>query len=1072
MTPSSTEELAMKQSILQGAVVILLAAAIAGAQAPVGALSGVVTDASGGVIVGATVTTISHADGGKRTAQSNEQGFFLIPTLLPGEYKVTIEYTGFQAFTADPVVVPVGQTVRLDARMPVVGQAVQVEVTGESVTGVDAFQATVGGVINARQIAELPLNGRNYLELARLQPGIEVQEGRAFDPTKARYTGVSIGGRQGREARITIDGVDAVDEHVGTTTLNISTDSIQEFQVSTSSSDSTTGLSATGGVNVITRRGGNAYHGSGFAYGRGSSMAARPNFAAAKPDFDREQYGVNIGGPAVKEKLFWFGNFEKTQESSAISVVTPYFPSLTTYPAPYDEKSSTVRADAKLPRQNDFLFRWSRNDNSSFGGFGGTKLPSGGNFNTNTTHQFVWGLDSALRPNLTNSLRTAYTDFKNRVLKPESDAAAITIPGITGYRILTDDNLLNAGPDNITPQSTFERFHQVRDDVTYSRGNHTWRFGGDVVYRRVEVTNFVMCAPSLTVSSPASRNPTDLLSSTVISFGIGNCNGKRIPGTPDNTHRNTRLSFYATDNWRMSRTFTLNLGLRYEVDTHPLNNDLPKPDIARPLLPRGTDATSLDRNNFAPQVGFAWDPFGDHKTAIRAGAGLYYAMRISNLVTNERASLAPFNSGNDTISISRGQTTTRDFDRDGKNDFDFAGVFTGTVKDALPVVTDGQKVYIAAPQSSLAALAITRSGLLIDNTLSTPYSMQYNIGFQRELPMHSIVDVNFVYSRTVHEFMRDLDVANNFPGNGPPITLGDGLRPTASITRITSDGYSRYRALTVKYDKRFARRFQYTASYALARFETSTADGLGLGGGTLINRNNHANFGPGALDRTHRLSFNGIVDLPLGVRVSLLSTASSGLPATILVGSADLNGDGIDGDPLTGTGRGSLLRDISDVKRLNELIRAYNLASGGRLNLRNQRLPFLFEQPDGMRFGDSYISQDLGVTKMFRFGERLKVEATAQVFNLFNVSNLVGSGGLPSSPFQGTLPTVASDASGNPTGGFRVGSDGALLTASGDRVIGGVNRASGFGSLSAIRPAIPTGTGLPRAFQFGLRLSF
>src|SRR5262249_35608060 len=209
-----------------------------------------------------------------------------------------------------------------------------------------------------------------------------------------------------------------------------------------------------------------------------------------------------------------------------------------------------------------------------------------------------------------------------------------------------------------------------------------------------------------------------------------------------------------------------------------------------------------------------------------AGAGIYYAMRISNLVTNERASLAPFNSGNDTITIQRGQTTTRDFDRDGRNDFDFAPVFQGTVRDALAAITAGQKVYIAAPQSSVPALAITRSGLLIDNDLSTPYSMQYNVGMQRELPVNSMIDVNFVYSRSVHDFMRDADAANNFAGNGPPITLGDGQPPTASITRVTSDGYSRYRALTVRYDKRFAKRFQYTASYALSRFETSSADGL------------------------------------------------------------------------------------------------------------------------------------------------------------------------------------------------------------------------------------------------------
>ena len=146
-----------------------------------------------------------------------------------------------------------------------------ISVTGETAL-VDTSQTTVGGVVNLKQINELPLNGRNYLELAQLQPGVEIQEGRAFDPTKSRYTGVSIGSRNGREARITIDGVDAVDEHVGTTTLNISQDSIQEFQVSVSSSDPSAGLSATGAINIITKRGGNDLHGSGFVFGRGSSL--------------------------------------------------------------------------------------------------------------------------------------------------------------------------------------------------------------------------------------------------------------------------------------------------------------------------------------------------------------------------------------------------------------------------------------------------------------------------------------------------------------------------------------------------------------------------------------------------------------------------------------------------------------------------------------------------------------------------------------------------------------------------------------------------------------------------------
>jgi hypothetical protein len=328
------------------------------AQTPVGAIAGVIKDPSNAVVAAATVTSISAADGGKRAVTSNDQGFFLIPTSMPGAYKVVVEAKGFRTSEVPRVNVEVGQTARLDVNLTVGTETVTVEVVSDAIT-VDTQQATVGGVVSERQIAELPLNGRNYLELARLEPGVEINEGRAFDPTKARYTGVSIGGRSGRETRITIDGIDAVDEHVGTTTLNLSQESIQEFQVSTSSSDASSGLSATGGVNIITKRGSNAFHGGAFAFGRGSSMAARTSFAPTQPDFDREQWGLHIGGPAIKNKLFWFGSFEKNQESSAISVATPYFPSLTTFPAPYDERSSSVRVDYKLPRQNDFFVRWS-----------------------------------------------------------------------------------------------------------------------------------------------------------------------------------------------------------------------------------------------------------------------------------------------------------------------------------------------------------------------------------------------------------------------------------------------------------------------------------------------------------------------------------------------------------------------------------------------------------------------------------------------------------------------------------------------------------------------------------------
>ncbi len=225
------------------------------AQQPLGNISGVVTDPTGAVVAGATVTATSRATGATRTATANDQGFFLIPTLQAGEYKLTVANKGFADFTIERVVVEVGQTAKVDVAMKIGGTSEQVQISGADAAAVDTQQATVGGVVNERQINELPLNGRNYLELAKLQPGVEIQEGRSFDPTKSRYTGISVGSRSGREARITIDGVDAVDEHVGTTTINISQEGIQEFQISLSSSDTSAGLSATGAVNVITKRG-------------------------------------------------------------------------------------------------------------------------------------------------------------------------------------------------------------------------------------------------------------------------------------------------------------------------------------------------------------------------------------------------------------------------------------------------------------------------------------------------------------------------------------------------------------------------------------------------------------------------------------------------------------------------------------------------------------------------------------------------------------------------------------------------------------------------------------------------
>lgn len=1037
------------------------------AQSPTGDISGVVKDPSGASIAGATATATHGSTGVSRTATSDDQGYFLIPTLQPGQYKLSVDYKGFQTFSSE-VPVEVGQTSRVTVNLALTGDTTRVEV-GASVVQIDTEHVTIGGVVNTKQIDELPLNGRNYLELAKLEPGVEISDGKAFDPTKTRYTGVSIGGRLGREARITLDGVDVVDEHVGTTTLNISQEIIQEFQLSTQNADASSGLGATGSINIISKGGTNDYHGTGFVYARGSNYAARPGLGPLDPDFDRRQYGADGGGKLIKDKLFFFGGFENTVENSALSISSPFFPSLTTTSAPYTQKSASTRLDYALNQKNQLFFRWTRNQDSNFGGFGGSSLPSTGNTNADNTNQWATGIDTVITPRLTNSFRLGVTQFHNRILRPDAASQQLAVPGAEGFRIIVNDNSLTAGPDINTPQGTDEYFNQYRDDINYTRGRHTMRFGGDVTYRQVSVFNFAACFPSITVNPPATRSLTDLLNTTVVSATIGNCNGKRIPGTPDNTHRNTRFSWYAEDTWRLLPNFTLNVGLRYEVDTHPLNNDVNKPAIVSTLLPRGTAPTPIDKNNLAPHLGFAWDPRNDHKTSIRVGAGIYYAGRVSNLVTNERFSIVSFNSGNDSIGLANGQNNLFSFS--GGTSFDFSPVFKGTLKDALPVIAAGQAIYKAAPPASIPTLQQTQTGTVISNNLVTPYSIQTSAGVQRELPWNMVIDTNFLYTRGVHEFMRDIDAASIFPGNGPKRLLGDGTVPTKQITLISSDGFSRYRAFTARLDKRFSRNFQYTVSYALSRTEATGPDSLGLGTTPLVNRNIKANFGPAALDRTHRLVGNGIVNLPWGFRASLISTWFSVLPQNITVGSADLNGDGVNGSLLPGTKRGSLGRDVDSVSKLNQLIRQYNATRAGKPLPRGGLSPYILELPASTRFGDPFISQDLQLSKIVSIKERLKIEFTGQMFNVLNISNLVGSAGLPTTPYSGVLTTIAATSTGLPSA-FNLGSTGSLLNASGAPALAGVDRPTAFGSFSAVRPSIPTGTGLPRAAQFGLRFRF
>lgn len=286
-----------------------------------GSIQGTVTDPSGAFVSGAKVT-ITKATGQTIDLTTNSSGTYNSSSLTPGGYRVQLTAKGFSSVSLS-VTVQVGNIANGNVKLQVGRESQIIEVQASDVL-VNTEQATVQGVVTASQIERLPVNGRNFLDLAQLEPGVQIQDGTNFDPTKVGYSSISFGGRFGRTARIEVDGVDVSDETVGTTTQDIPASAIQEFQLSQSSMDLSTEPTSSGAVNVVTRTGTNDWHGEGFYFFRDDRVAASlPTPPGLKAPFQRHQYGGRVGGPVLKDKLFFFLDGEKTLQHLQAPVAEP-----------------------------------------------------------------------------------------------------------------------------------------------------------------------------------------------------------------------------------------------------------------------------------------------------------------------------------------------------------------------------------------------------------------------------------------------------------------------------------------------------------------------------------------------------------------------------------------------------------------------------------------------------------------------------------------------------------------------------------------------------------------------------
>jgi len=644
-----------------------------------GSIQGTVTDPNGAVVPNAAVTITNKATGQTTKLTSSSSGTYASGALIPGEYTVRIEAKGFQTQLLT-VPVQVGNIASGNTKLTL-GQSTEViEVTGSAVS-INTEQATVQGVLSTQQIENLPINGRNFLDLAQLEPGVQIQDGGNFDPTKNGFSSISFGGRFGRTARIEVDGIDISDETVGTTTQNLPASAISEFQVSQSSLDLSTELTSSGAVNVVTRSGSNKWHGEGFYLFRDHSIAA--NIANVDVPFQRNNFGGNLGGPIWKDKLFFFIDAERLKQDLIETVASggPLASNTGGFNSPFRDTNGVAKLDWTVSQNVKAFYRFSYEQNSSIKGFIPNSFQPFENLNHTPVH--AAGIDFQTG-SFTHQLRFGYTKFRNAITDATKSgvfnpapAVSITI-GASASCLAGGVDQFCSGSNLLAPQQTYQQNFQTKYDGSKTIHSHILRYGFG--YNHIQgggFAKFFGLAPTVntdpafatlidnhTLPSPfpgGSANPLNYPADLVI---MGNGQGFSsekpafgLPGGglgPDN-----RFQAYVGDNWKARTNLTLTFGVRYVHDTGRTDSDLAgqpcstidqtgtflDPAIAAAALAQcgGPNGNILDLwgqglgnrvrtpgHNFGPTAGLVWDPTGSGKTVIRAGAGLYYENSIFN----------------------------------------------------------------------------------------------------------------------------------------------------------------------------------------------------------------------------------------------------------------------------------------------------------------------------------------------------------------------------------------------------------------------------------------------------------
>ncbi len=827
-----------------GLLVVLLIPFAVSAQVSGGTVSGKVTDSTGALIPGAQVAIRNTATGVTTNLVANEEGIYRASNLLAGEYEITASAPNFTSFLQKGVTLTVGADLTIDLKLTAGAVTATILISDQAPT-VDTTTPTISAVVGERTIVELPLNGRDWTSLATLQPGISsirtqyASGGTASRGNRGYGDELTITGHRPQENNYRIDGVSINDYTNGAPGsaggVNLGADAVKEFSVLASNYTAEYGRTSGGVINAITRSGSNSIHGSAYEFFRNDALDARNFFdGAKKPPLRRNQFGGSFGGPIIKNKTFFFADYERIRRlqgvPSVVTVPSPaarlgqlaagtvtvhpnIIPFLKLYPLPngglvgngdtgiftsslsqrFNEDFFTTRIDHRISSK-DSLFGTYMFDNGSL------SIPDALNnvaFPNRTRRQMIAIEEThTFNQNFVNSFRLGYNRTKGAVnvqgpainpaaadlalgSAPGRAAAIITVPGL--------NDAVGVGGNSYFRH--VQNSYQIYDDAFVTKGNHSLRFG--FAFEKIEYNENSLRRPNGRVRF---RSLSTFLQDIPRDFFSLDPSRTREVGV-----RVKVWAGYLNDSWRFSSKLNLNLGLRYEMSTIPTeakDQFLAVLTPGGPLVPvKKLFNSNPTTRNFEPRVGFAYDVFGNGKTAIRGGFGIYDALPLPWIFTPKEAQGTPFNTGT-TLSPPAGSTNLAQ------------GVFPGALFPSINFNT----APLDVPFTELNP--------------ARNYIMNWNLTVQHQVVRDWILTAAYVGSRGVHmafgtdEINIVLPIAQTPAGLVWPTPGGSGTRlnPNASQVRGTFwDGNNRYNGLQLQLLKPMSHGFQMQGSYTWSK---------------------------------------------------------------------------------------------------------------------------------------------------------------------------------------------------------------------------------------------------------------